>query len=348
MTTRVLVTLFITIAALCLMFALVRTSRQQYDVKHGFNRTFNPGVRLQLVKSVPVESSLYIAGLSNGNIYFHTSDPYKIFYTDTTLNLLKTIVLPIDTAISPYLTNGFSTAVRYPAVFIFAYNVASILIYNLQDGKQAVVPTPGNYNNAVQISDSAFMLKYFTGDSTDQSFCKLNIFTTQVTKNTQLTEDLSSGGMLLYNEQNAACYYVHNYNNRITIFDTAFNSGRTAHTIDTFTQSQIQYLSKNRTNSDDMLYKPKGGRMLINYLSQLYDGRLYVNSVIKADNETVLTDKNETAIDIYNANMDKYLESFHLPVPHKQHLKSFCIFNRKILATYTNHIALYEFSGLSK
>jgi hypothetical protein len=330
------------------MFAIVSTSRQQYEIKHGFNRTFRPGVQLQLVKSINVESPLYIAGLSNGNIYFHTSDPHKIVYTDTSLNSVQTISLAIDTAISPYLANGFSTSVRYPDVFIFAYNIAAILTYNLQNGKQAEIPAPGNYNNAVQISDSAFVLKYFTGDSTDQSFCKLNIFTGQVIKNTQLTEDLSSGGILLYNEQNACCYYVHNYNNRVTVFDTAFNSGRVAHTIDTFTKSQIQYLSRNKTGSDDMLYKPKGDRMLINYLSQLHEGRLYVNSVIKADNETLLTNKPETAIDIYNANMDKYLESFYLPLPHKQHLKSFRIFNRKILATYTNYIALYEFSSLSK
>jgi hypothetical protein len=348
MTTRIFIALFITIAALFLIFAIVSTSRQQYEVKHGFTRTFRNGVQLQLVKSIAVERPLYIAGLSNGHIYFHTSDPHKIFYADTALNSVQTISLAIDTAIGPYLANGFSTSVRYPDAFIFAYNIATILRYNLQDGKQAVIPTPGNYNNAVQISDSAVILKYFTGDSTDQSFCKLNIFTGQVNKNTQFTEDLSSGGMLLYNEQNTFCYYVHNYNNRITVFDTAINSRRTAHTIDTFTKSQIQYLSRNKTDSDDMLYKPKGGRMLINYLSQLYEGRLYVNSVVKADNETVLTNKKETTIDIYNANMDKYLESFYLPVPHKQHLKSFRIFNRKILATYTNHIALYEFSSLNK
>lgn len=348
MTTRIFVTLFITIAALCLMCTVVSTSRQRYAVKHGFNRKFRPDVQLQLVKSIAVESTLYIAGLSNGNIYFHTSDPYKIVYTDTALNPVKTLLLAIDSTISPYLTNGFSTSVRYPDVFVFAYNIASILTYNLQTGKQAVIHTSANYNNAVQISDSAFLLKYFTGDSTDQSFCKLNIFTGQVTKNKPFIEDLSSGGILLYNEQNASCYYVHNYNNRITIFDTAFNVARIAHTIDTFTQSQIRFLSRKKTGSNDMLYKPKGGRMLINYLSQLCEGRLYVNSVIKADNETLLTNKQETTIDIYSANMDKYLESFYLPVPHKQHLKSFCIFNRKILATYTNHIALYEFSSLSK
>lgn len=348
MTTRIFIVLFTTIAALCLMFAIVRSSRHQFETKHGFNRTFLPGVQPQLIKKIPVQSPLYIAGINNGNIYFHTDDPHTIVYTDTALNTVKTLSLPIDTSVSRYLPNGFSTYVRYPEVFIFAYNLAAILIYNLESGEDTVVPTPSNYNNAVQISDAVFMLKYFTGDSTDQSFCKLNITTKQVTKNSQLTGDLSSGGTLLYNEQNASCYYVHHYNNRITIFDTTFNSVRSAHTIDTFTQSQIQYLSRNKTGSNDMLYKPKGSRMLINYLSQLHAERIYINSLIKADNETLLTDKPETAIDVYNANTDKYIESFYLPVPRNQHLKSFRIFNRNILATYTNHIALYEFPSLSK
>lgn len=348
MTARILIVLFTTIAALCLMFAIVRSSRHQYEAKHGFNRTFPPVARLQLVKEIAVQSPLYIAGISNGNIYFHTDDPQTIVYTDTALNAIKTLSLAIDTSVSRYLTNDFSTYVRYPEVFIFAYNIAALLVYNLQTDKLTVISTPSNYNNAVQISDSVFMLKYFTGDSTDQSFCKLNITTKQVLKSSQLTEDLSSGGTLLYNEQNASCYYVHHYNNRITIFDTTFNSVRSAHTIDTFTQSQIQYLSRNKTGSNDILYKPKGSRMLINYLSHLHAGRLYINSLIKADNETLLTDKPETVIDVYNANTDNYLESFYLPVPYSQHLKSFRIFNRNILATYTNHIALYKFPSLSK
>jgi hypothetical protein len=348
MTTRILVVLLTTVAALCIMFAIVRSSRHQYEIKHGFNRTFPPGVRLQLVKEMAVQTPLYIAGISNGNVYFHTDDPQTIVYTDTALKALKTLSLPIDTSVRLHLANGFSTYVRYPEVFIFAYNMAAILTYHLDSGKESVIPTPSNYSNAVQISDSVFVLKYFTGDSTDQSFCKLNIATKQVLKSGQLREDLSSSGTLLYNEQNASCYYVHHFNNRITIFDTTFNSVQLAHTIDTFTQSQIQYLSRNKTGSNDVLYKPRGSRMLINHLSQLHDGRIYINSLIKADNETLLTDKPETVIDVYNANTDNYLESFYLPVPHNQHLKSFRIFDRNILVTYTNHIALYEFPSLSK
>lgn len=348
MTTRISIVLFTTIVVLGFMFAIVRTSRQPYEKKHGFNRTFHQENKLRLIKKMPTQHPLYITGSDSSNIYFHTDDPHTVAYTDTTFSTLKTISLSIDSAVGMHLANAFSTSIRYPDAFIFAYNMAAILAYNLQTGGHTAIPTPSNYSNAVQISDSTFMLKYFTGNSTDQAFCKLNIHTKQLTRTDLLTEDLSSSGTLLYNDQNASCYYVHHYNNRIAIFDTAFRSKSLSHTIDTFTQSQIQYLSKKKTGSSDILYKPSGTRMLINYLSCLHEDRLYINSLIKADNETLLTDQSETVIDVYNANMDKYLESFYIPVPGKQHLKSFYIFNRKILATYTNHLALYEFPGLSK
>jgi hypothetical protein len=330
------------------MFIIVRSSCQPYEEKHGFNRVFRSESKLRLIKKMPVQHPLYIAGSDNGNIYFHTDDPLILAYADTAFSTIKTIALSIGDTVSRHLTNAFSTHIRYPDAFIFAYNMAAILHYNLQTGEHTVISTPSNYNNAVQISDSTFILKYFTGNSTDQSFCKLNIHTGQLTKTDLLTEDLTSGGTLLYNNKNASCYYIHQYNNRITIFDTAFHSIRFTHTIDTFTQSQIRYLSRNKTGSSDVLYKPSGTRMLINYLSQLNGSRLYVNSLIKADNETLLTDQSETVIDVYSTNMDKYLESFYIPVPSKQHLKSFYIFNGKILATYTNHLALYEFPSLSK
>ncbi|UPK68797.1 hypothetical protein [Chitinophaga filiformis] len=348
MRTRISVVLLATIMVLGLMFIIVRKSRQPYEIKHGFNRLFTSGKPLKLIKKLSAAYPLYSAGYNDSNIYFHTDDPHIIAYTDTACSTIKTIHLPIDSTASKGLANAFSTYVRYPEAFIFAYNLAAILVYDLQTGTQTTIPTPSNYSNAVQISDSAFILKYFTGDSTDQSFCKLNIYTKQLTKAERLTEDLSSGGMLLYNDQDVSCYYIHHYNNRITIFDTAFRSLRATHTIDTFTQSQIEYISRNKTGSSEVLYKPDGTRMLINYLSQLYRGHLYVNSLIKADNETLLTDQSATVIDIYSTNMDKYMESIYIPVPRKQHLKSFRIFGRKILATYTNQLALYEFPGLSK
>jgi len=348
MTTRISIVLLTTIVVLGFMFAIVHTSLQPYEKKHGFNRVFHQENKLRLIKKIPTQHPLYFVGFDSSNIYFHTDDPHIVVYTDTAFSTIRTISLAIDSAVNRNLTNAFSTSIRYPDAFIFAYNIAAILAYNLQTGEHIVIPTPSNYSNAVQISDSTFILKYFTGNSTDQSFCKLNIYTKQLIRTDLLTEDLSSSGTLLYNEQNASCYYVHHYNNHIAIFDTAFRSIRSSHSIDTFTQSQIRYLSKNKTGSNDIMYKPSGSRMLINYLSDLHEGRLYINSLIKADNETLLTDQSETVIDVYSTNMDKYLESFYIPVPSKQHLKSFCIFNRKILATYTNHLALYEFPGLSK
>ena len=348
MTTRISILLLTTMVVLGLMFVIVRTSRQPYEKKHGFNRTFHQEDKLRVIKKIPTQHPLYIAGYDSSHIYFHTDDPHIVAYTDTIFSTIKTISLSIDSALSRHLANAFSTSIRYPHAFIFAYNIAAILAYNLQTGEYTIIPTPSNYSNAVQISDSTFILKYFTGNSTDQSFCKLNIYTKQLSKTDMLTEDLPSSGTLLYNDQNASCYYVHHYNNHIAIFDTAFRSISSSHSIDTFTQSQIQYLSKNKAGSSDVLYKPSGTRMLINYLSDLHEGRLYINSLIKADNETLLADQSETVIDVYSTNMDKYLESFYIPVPSKQHLKSFCIFNRKILATYTNHLALYECPGLSK
>ncbi|SHL88391.1 hypothetical protein [Chitinophaga sp. CF418] len=348
MTTRIFIVLLTTIVVLGFIFTIVRTSRQPYEKKHGFNRTFRSGNHLQLIKKITMEYPLYLAGYNNSNIYFHSDDPHIIAYTDTAFSTIATISLSIDSAVGHQLANAFSTHVRYPEAFIFAYNMAAIFVYNLQSGRHTVIHTPSNYSNAVQISDSTFILKYFTGNSTDQSFCKLNVYTKQLTKTELLTEDLSSSGILLYNDRNASCYFIHHYNNRIAVFDTAFHAISSNHTIDTFTQSQIQYLSMIKTGSSDILYKPNGTRMLINYLSQLHGGRLYINSLIKADNETLLTDQSETVIDIYSTNTDNYLESFYIPVPHNQHLKSFRIFDSKILATYTNHLALYKFPGLSK
>jgi hypothetical protein len=338
---RLFSVLLLTLLTGGIMFLLVSNSRKPLDTKHGFNRTFNNN-KVKLLTSVIVPHMLFVAGSSDSVIYFHSDDPSFITYSDTGLHQLRTIPLPLD-SVKATMASGFSTYVHYPDAFVYAYNMASIFRYNIPAKKLTQISTPGNYTGAAQISDSSFILRYFTGNGTDQSFCRLNLYTAAYHTDSLLTEaDLSSSGNLLYDPNHAQCVYVRQFSNNILLFDTSLQRLPPAHTIDTFTQSHGEYISHSKTGSDDMLYKPKGDRMLINYLSQVYEGKLYVNSLLKADNETMATDQRETTIDVYDAENGKYLESFYVPLGNVKRLNSFRVVGKRLVVTYKDRISVYE------
>jgi len=343
MTKRLLTVLFITVVIAGIIFMLVNISRQPFEMKHGFLRQFRTMQSQEPISQFSISNKLYVAGISNSKIYYHTQDPAILVSTDTTLDNLQTIKIPLDTGMSANLKSGFSAEVSYPYVYIFGYNISAILRYDLISTELDTIKAPANYTTGLRISDTTFIIKYFTGDTTRQSICRLKKDRQRYTTDSMLIwDDLSASGTLVYNSTNGNCTYIHQYSNNITVFDTTLHTIRLAHTIDTFTQSMTKYIDKKSTGSDNILYKPDGKRMLINYLCRLHNNRLYINSLLKADNEPASSSEPETVIDVYDANSDMYLESFYLPLLSGKKLQSFHIFQGKIIATYKNHIALYR------
>jgi hypothetical protein len=250
--------------------------------------------------------------------------------------------VPVD-SLRNQLAGGFSIYVGYPDAFLYANNIASIIKYNIPEQKLTFINTPSNYTNAIQVNDSVFMLKCFTGHGIDQTFCQLNIYTQRYkTESLPVATDLSARGTLLYDSLRTRCLYVHQFSNKISIFDTALHLLSPAHTIDTFTQDHGQYISHKKTGSDDVLYKPKGDRMLINYLSQVDEGKLYVNSLLKADNETLMADQRETVIDVYDTHNNTYIESFYVPLGNSRQMASFKVLGKRMVVTYADRISIYE------
>ncbi|MBW8683738.1 hypothetical protein [Chitinophaga rhizophila] len=158
-----------------------------------------------------------------------------------------------------------------------------------------------------------------------------------------LTEsNLSGSGTLLYDLRHLTLAFVHHFSNSITIFDTAFCLLPTVHTIDTFTRYRANYLAHNQSAGNSILYKPGGNWMMINYLSQVYEGKIYVNSLVKADNETLIKNKHNTVIDVYDLLSGNYIESFYIPLRNGEALNSFNVSGKRLIVTDLTSVSIYQ------
>jgi hypothetical protein len=309
---------------------------------HGFNRSTRGIQPAKLKKVIAVPGTYYIAGLTKDTFFFHTASPQQLYYTDTALERKGMIKLDMNDSLAAELRIGFHTDVHPPYADVYAYNQATILRYHLDSHQLYLIQTPNNFTNAVRLSDSVFLLKCFEGTSPRLSYCKLNVMTHEVTHTPDTFHaDLASGGTLLYDTSYPASVFVHFYSNCLLTIGENMAIQQAFHTIDTFKGYTVNYLAA-KGSSGGTVYKPRGERMIINRLTQIEQGRLYINSLIKADNERDDRAEHYDVLDVYDLWAQKYLNSIYIPVLHGLPMQDFRISGKRIIVTYRSYIALYE------
>ena len=203
-----------------------------------------------------------------------------------------------------------------------------------------------NFTRAVRISDNNYIIKGFDSTYKNQILYNVNFSTGGVISKTNLLDrkndaGLSIDGSLLYDSATHCVIYVHSYCNKILYMDTTLNLLHIAKTIDTFSAYQLsgKEITINKHKSFFTQSKPP---RFVNNKSCLYDGKLYVNSAIRADNETEEAYNKNSLIDIYTLGNNQYVGSFYIPKYKKEKLLDFFFSNNFIVATYPDRVIIYK------
>ena len=80
----------------------------------------------------------------------------------------------------------------------------------------------------------------------------------------------------------------------------------------------------------------------MNDLGAVAEGKLFLQSMLKADNELPLDFAENTVIDAYSVTNGNYVASFYIP-PYKGHKPNqFNVINKKLYAIYGNTVVVYD------
>lgn len=159
----------------------------------------------------------------------------------------------------------------------------------------------------------------------------------------------STDGLFSYDKRSNLLIYMFFYSGEFTCLDTNFNVIYKAKTVDTITHANISLQSlrtdfKGKTvNAITTKTSPK----VVNRRLAINNGKIFVQSYLKADNETMSEFKNSDVIDTYNIKDGSYLESFYLPRLQGQKLSEFKVYDNKIFAVYGNSIVVFKFPNSS-
>lgn len=320
------------------------------ETKHNnFNRTFL-SISLGPIAEVDnLDSVTGIAGIDEKYIYFQVKRLGVILKTDHALHTIEKInYYHTDDQL---ISSRFEDKIAFGNVYTFAGNKPSIIISSPEaKSKQYIFPN-AVFSRCVPISKHTFIFRGFDTSvpASDMVFIKGDLYSDSIKVAVNLTrrEDeagIPSDGLLKYDTTTHNLLYVYFYKNQMLCFDTNLNKVYIATTIDSSTKNTIT--SEAYKKDGITKFTNNSPKRTVNRQCCIYRGKLYNNSLIKGDNESLFDFKDNDVIDIYATHNGNYLGSFHIPHYRREHLMKFIVNKGIIAVLYKHYIVTYSYSNI--
>lgn len=147
-------------------------------------------------------------------------------------------------------------------------------------------------------------------------------------------------GTLQYDKDENLVVYVYYYRNQYIVMDTSLNLINRGRTIDTVTHAQIKVDSI--IKKDSYTYTMSAPPLVINKMSCVYKGLLFINSNQLAKNEDIEAFNQSSVIDVYDLTNYQYQFSFYVPHYNSNKMKEFKFYDNKFFARFDHYILSYD------
>ncbi|OQP64114.1 hypothetical protein A3860_22165 [Niastella vici] len=332
-----LITLFL--AAFGIITLLAFLAKNTNEKKNGFKRRMLTGtLKIRKLVTLPVSVSRII-GLQPDAIYFQDNTPYAVHRTNADLDSLKTLTIPIP----PYVKANSSIRmfVRGRHLYIACRNLPGILDYNLDSGNVDRYGLEKFFGKETNFAKDQFILKTIEPKTNDAIFVKIDLKSKYPAIEDHFTERnkqnaFATDGMLYYDSTTHLACYTYFYQNGFICMDTNLNLKLTARTIDTLTKREIKVAHVGSS------YTMKQPPQFVNNLGAVAAGKLFLESMLQADNEYSLDFTENAVIDVYNLINGSYKGSFYIPPYQGKKPHQFHVINKTLYAIYSNTVILYD------
>ncbi|MBO9730200.1 MAG: hypothetical protein J7623_16290 [Chitinophaga sp.] len=313
-----------------------------------FQRVFierGPGASQR--ESLPDNVGGPIGGMSD-SVFFSTDEPGRVIITDSKFKKKGEVLFHLPGSLKDSIKQNFFSRFDAPWIYFCAYNIPAIICCNIYTHQVSVYYKTGTaFTNVCPVSEDRFLFRQLDYKSKDQVFSLRDTRHSLPVKESSLYTPygdggLISGGNLHYEKKTGIFNYTFVYGNKIMLFDTGLNIIRIQHTIDTFT---LPVLKSGRLGK--VTYSNLGPARRINHLTCISQKFLFVNSLVKADNEDAGIFNNNTVIDIYDLDTLRYRGSFYMPRLDRQYISSMQVVNKSLIAFYKNEAVVHSLDFLN-
>lgn len=328
------------------VFALYVLSDQPNHIPNGFTRKLNTSF-ISFLWAVPTDNDIYhIVGATQHHIYLSTLR-YNIFL-DINVTTKKAGRDTLINFNSPVSHVPFQMSIDSPAITIAVGNFRKIYRGDLSSHTiYDSLFTPHSFIRSCPVNHHTFIFSAFdTGKKPTLIFEKLNTTSSALQKGNLFPKNnddiIARDGLLQYDPSTRMLIYSLFYESHFIGMDTNMNLQFDTHTIDTF---HINHTTGGFTNSSQkslLRYTSVSPRYTLNANFSVFGGLVYIQSRLKADNDSESGFLHNTIIDVYDSNQKGYLYSFYIPRPVKEKIMDFKVTKGRLLVLYPTHLELFS------
>jgi hypothetical protein len=338
----ILIGLFITSFAIIGLLAFI--SNKALKKENGFNRQIlAPTLISQKQITLPVTVSKLI-GMYSGRLYFQENNPYEIISTNISLDSLKAIKLPIPPDKDP--GHSIQMFLKDQLLYIACGNVPGIITYDIKSGNSYSHILKTNFNQETLISKDQFILRSKDIATQSHRFVKLNLNAKDSLMEDRFSDrkvigGFENAGILYYDNATRQACYTYFYQNGFICMDSNLNLTLKARTLDTITHRNVKVA---RVGKSITMNQPA---QKVSYNGSVSDGKLFLQSVLKADNEHELDFNENSIIDIYSLKNGNYKGSFYIPAYKGEKAHQFQVIGHQLYALHGKTVLLYDMKTIA-
>lgn len=316
--------------------------------KSGFDRKISQ-TKLKVrgyVQKIPKIWS--VAGNYGKYIFFQGISASEMYKADTGLNELKIEKLGIVS--NENINSSFEIIVDSTKTLIFGKNIP-ITFQLSPEGHLLNTYKEPNFiiTRVVPIGSGTFICRGFdtTVQKFDQTFVKYNIQTGNYLREKGISEinkdaGISTDGTLQYDSNTNSLIYLSYYRNKIISIDTNLKVNYFSSTIDTISTPRL--MTGSSGNKGNEIYTISTPTKIVNNEGCVLNGRLYVLSGIKADNQTSDEYITNSVVDVYDLKRKgEYINSFYIPKFKEEKAQHFKVLENAVIVLYSHYIVSYFF-----
>ena len=340
------------LAAFLIVVILVYTAPSPNRQPNGFSRSYLQATPLKPYMAIPTHDRvLDIAGNDDSTFYFSTTDPVTMFSTSMEAgSRIDTFQIALRQSLKDSMGSYFFTEVNNGEFFVYTYNIPAISktgrIGSGTSNLYATLP-PGGFSQAHALRDGKhIMLRKLDLKEKDQFFVRVTPTGDSMLTGSGLSAVHRDGGMstdgsLNYDNATGLFTYLYYYSNQYFTFNSDMQLISKGTTIDTFTVSRFNIST---TMASKNVYMNQGPDQMVNGFSCAYNGVMFVQAKLKADNDDDRLFYKHCVIDQYDLRSNRYQGSVYLDIPAKAGINQLFVYGDKLLVHCTDSVYAIKIS----
>lgn len=344
MTKRIICIALLIISPICILFALYTRYDKVNSRLNGFNRNFIK-VNLDSTLQFKLDKNIFsISGITPNHIYLERNAGEILTITHN-FSHSKTIRLPL--IMDKKTHSHYETVVDTSGIYFFAGNKPLLLFSDFTTSQLVVdssrIPV---FTRAIYLDRNSYIIRGLEGNKPNQRFYKVKIDqrTSVQPDNYIIPESKDAGmatdGILQYDHYNNLITYLFYYENSILCMDTNLSLSHRIPLISKRLDSNVAIRDFANSSQKALLTNVKPN-VPINRKSTIHEGKMFVISNLKADNENSSEFAQNSVVDIYNIQKGSYVGSFYIPL-HGTKILDFKISRNDLFVLFKGEMFRYK------